>query len=758
MKQTTVLFFSFLFSAFTLHGQVPTIQDCLGAIPVCQQIYVENLSPSGDGNYNNEINTFISCTAGELNSIWYTFTVDQTGDFGFVITPNDPDDDYDWALFNLTNATCADIADNPDLVVSCNAAGGIGCHGPTGATGATAFPIQGAGCNTFPPNEDLGFSPLNDLVPVQAGNTYVLMVSNWSGSPNGYTIDFGLGGDIGILDEEQPELSNVLTPSSCDEDIIEVEFNEFIQCATISEANFALTGPGGPYTITSISSDICDQGGQYENTFELTIDPPIASLGDFTLELIVSNPGEVLDNCDNPALATTFDFTVDVPMEIDVELGNDTAIVCVGQVLPLVPNIAQIVDFEWQDGSDAPVFVVDAPGIYSVTVTDACGSGSDTIEVSYITDVPTVDLGPNTVLCEDDSIFLDVTNDFSEYLWQDGSTDSTFLITEGGIYSVEVSNACGSVTDNLIVTGVPDISLDFGDNLELCEGDTLLLDATNEQGTYVWQDNSTLSTLPVTETGLYFVTVTTPCEVQSDTIGVSFIKEDGFSLGPDTILCFGDELLLEIPEYVDANYVWQNGTGLNTFNVTESGTYEVQVTTLCNIFEDSKVITYIPPIDSEIPIDTFLCEPQILLNGISNGFASYEWQDGEVSPIYLVNEPGTYTLRVYNQCEEVVQSIEVKECELCSVYYPNIFSPDFDGFNDIFLPVSDCVLNDFTLQIYDRWGGFLFESNDTSVGWDGTYKGQKVPLGVYVWRVEYFVIENNIPRRVSVSGDVTVAR
>jgi len=94
MRHPSLWLTTFLFTALSFPGtgQVPTVQDCLGAVSVCQQVYSESLSFSGDGNIHNEINTSISCTAGELNSIWYTFTVDQSGDFGFLITPNDIDD------------------------------------------------------------------------------------------------------------------------------------------------------------------------------------------------------------------------------------------------------------------------------------------------------------------------------------------------------------------------------------------------------------------------------------------------------------------------------------------------------------------------------------------------------------------------------------------------------------------------------------------------------------------------------------------
>ena len=391
LKETRVSMKLILFIAGLLlcslqtRGQVPTIQDCLGAIPVCQQIYSEGLSPSGDGNYNAEINTGISCTAGELNSIWYTFTVSSSGDFGFLITPNDLNDDYDWALFNISNATCADIGSDPSIVVSCNAAGGGNCHGPTGATGDSSFDQQGGGCNSPTPSINIGQSPFNDLIPVIAGNTYVLMVSNWSGSPNGYEIDFGLGTGIGIFDEDDPFVDNIEVPEECDDQTITLTFNEFIQCNTIDGDNFVLNGPGGPFDI-EVSAGACDAGGEYDKIFTLTMTPPISQLGDYTLQLITDSSTEVLDLCDNAANDAGFDFEITYPLFLDVQLGADTAVFCTGQtVLLAVTNVDAT--YVWQDGSTNPTFTVTDPGVYSVTVTNPCGTGSDEIEITYLNDL-----------------------------------------------------------------------------------------------------------------------------------------------------------------------------------------------------------------------------------------------------------------------------------------------------------------------------------------------------------------------------------
>ena len=142
-------FIFFLLMGNILFAQVPTIQDCLGAIPICTEIYSETNSPTGSGNYPNEINGIsfpngISCMGDESNSIWYTFTVNQSGDFGFTLTPNNSSDDYDWALFDITNKECEDIFTDISMQVSCNAAGGgTDCTGPTGANGLSAYNVQG---------------------------------------------------------------------------------------------------------------------------------------------------------------------------------------------------------------------------------------------------------------------------------------------------------------------------------------------------------------------------------------------------------------------------------------------------------------------------------------------------------------------------------------------------------------------------------------------------------------------------------------
>jgi gliding motility-associated-like protein len=139
-----------------------------------------------------------------------------------------------------------------------------------------------------------------------------------------------------------------------------------------------------------------------------------------------------------------------------------------------------------------------------------------------------------------------------------------------------------------------------------------------------------------------------------------------------------------------------------------------------------------------------------LINLSSSDVISYAWsipngnpstsssEDLEVS--FLDQEPGFYpiTLVVTNSdgcTDTIVKVIEVYE-EII-LFAPNSFTPDGDEFNnDWRVYVSNADLGSFSLQIFNRWGEMIFESNDPESGWDGTYGGEMIQDGTYTWSVK----------------------
>ncbi len=90
------------------------------------------------------------------------------------------------------------------------------------------------------------------------------------------------------------------------------------------------------------------------------------------------------------------------------------------------------------------------------------------------------------------------------------------------------------------------------------------------------------------------------------------------------------------------------------------------------------------------------------------------------------------------------------------VYLPNVFNPNAArDENRIFLPRFNNVvgINDYRLQVYDRWGGLVFESEDPQTGWTGDFKGRKAPSGTYIYILTFTSPRGNL---VESSGVVHV--
>ena len=403
-----------------------TEQDCLGAIPVCQNTYTQTQAYEGEGNYPNEINKAISACSfnspGEKNSVWYAFTVQSSGNLCFTINPTNPSADYDWALYNLTNATCEDIFTDPSLEVSCNYQGTPGLTGANGLPGVTN----------------------NPCVPVNVGEKYVLNVSSFLPNQGGYTLDFTQS-SANIFDNIPPQTGNI---DYCGGKVITLHFDEAILCSSLDVGDFTFTGPGGPYTVTKVSGIYCQQGGTYDNPIQIHLDkePPV---GMFVLDLV----GNVTDFCGNPAATTT--FNVENTMEMLFEINN----FCLGDNTSFVDNSSgSIVTRTWDFGDGSPTdnnattsHTYTAEGFYQVkfTLEDNKGCIRDSIFIVNITQKP---VSAFSVVPTTNETFLGNPFSFSDqstgpvinWLWQfgDGQNDNnqnpSYTYTAPGIYTVEL--------------------------------------------------------------------------------------------------------------------------------------------------------------------------------------------------------------------------------------------------------------------------------------------------------------------------------
>ena len=272
-----------------------------------------------------------------------------------------------------------------------------------------------------------------------------------------------------------------------------------------------------------------------------------------------------------------------IPPQINI--GSDTTL-CEGESLILNANCSGCT-YLWQGGSTSSDFNVTQNGTYWVQATNSYGTNADTINVLF-TIPPAVNLGADTVLCNNQTIMLDASSlQANEYLWQDGSTQSNYLIQTEGIYWIELSNNECQAIDSIIVDYIDLSGLYIGQDTILCDGETLTLDTETANATYLWQDNSVNSTLTISEPGTYWVEVTLNNCSARDTIIVYFnpIPNAPIVTSNSPLSCLGDVFLFESDSLPNGYYTW---TGVNDFssntaanslfgNEENQGIYEVNV-------------------------------------------------------------------------------------------------------------------------------------------------------------------------------------
>lgn len=224
------------------------------------------------------------------------------------------------------------------------------------------------------------------------------------------------------------------------------------------------------------------------------------------------------------------------------------------------------------------------------------------------------------------------------------------------------------------------------------------------------------------------------------------------------------------PETSDS-IVWSFGDGSGSVVITgeESiayhqfqslGTYDVKVKSFhCGRYDSvlEQIDIYPNPVPSLVA-DTGICPGCWVALDAGQGFDSYLWNNGQQSSIITTNIGGTYTVEVGKDgCFTrdtafvwVLQSV---------MEFPNAFTPNSDGLNDVFLALSNLSLANFSLRIVNRGGEIVFQSNDILKGWDGTVHGKLSSIGTFVWYAAYsYYNESGILVSQKKKGLVTLIR
>lgn len=162
-------------------------------------------------------------------------------------------------------------------------------------------------------------------------------------------------------------------------------------------------------------------------------------------------------------------------------------------------------------------------------------------------------------------------------------------------------------------------------------------------------------------------------------------------------------------------------------------------------------------------VDTDL-QGVLRFENLTTGAVGYNWDFGNATtstlfePTALYFEERYYTIVLVSVSTEGCTDTTRKEYYYYpELYMPNAFTPDLDGLNDVFKPVTGrSTLEPYLLQIYNAWGQPLFSTTDPAKGWDGKHNGEACPTGVYVYTLDYREGVDGGTRVVSKKGTVTL--
>lgn len=470
----------------------------------------------------------------------------------------------------------------------------------------------------------------------------------------------------------------------------------------------------------------------------------------------------ISNTCGSYLDSATVTWLPDIP---SLSLGPDQWL-CPGDVVTLSPGLSDV-EYLWQDGSTLPVYQSTQAETVSLTISNSCGMASDTVMINESTNGPVVDLGPDIMPCEGDTISIASGVAGVQFLWQDGSTGSDYRVWQSGSYAVTVSNSCGADADTVSVqfNSAPS-AVDLGADTVICEGQTLTLSLITEPGVqYQWQDLSAGNTYVVSGAGIYHLTASNTCGVTSDTIEVNTLAAPGsFSLGRDTLICQGASVLLVAPSTA-YGILWQDGSASSSYTISTSGDYWLQLSNDCGTSSDTITVH----VDDKVPVVNLVPEmtwcpgDQFTLNALQSFAARYQWSTGDTTSQLMIVTPGFYSVDVFTNCVQTHGQTEVIQADDCDdiplFTLPNVFSPNGDGLNDLFaLSTNGAAPLLVQGTMYDRWGNVVYSFSGDTFSWDGRYGGDPVSPGVYVYVLKVSYVTNGQEKEELLRGDVTVVK
>jgi gliding motility-associated-like protein len=458
-------------------------------------------------------------------------------------------------------------------------------------------------------------------------------------------------------------------------------------------------------------------------------------------------------------------------------------------------------DYLWSNGLTTSTISGLTIGTYTVLVTDSLNC-SQTMNVTITQPQEALALTSSIVnlACLNDptgSIDINVTGGTASYnyLWTNGSTMEDISNLGSGDYTVTVTDNLGCILNATITVEDPidPMLVNPAVTNVTCHGGSdaeIILTITGGVPSYdiLWSTGDTIAVLDSLIAGNYSVLVTDAqgCETalsftitEPAPIVANFNPNVTFGCSPLSVTFTNNSS----GPYTNSLWNFGNATSTTTQNgittFTQPGCYDI-----CLIVSNAAGCADTMRMDSLVcvvsgPDASFSASTQgidyytgqlELLNTSDGDITDYLWTFGDGSPNSTLENPIHYypdqqaasyevTLTIVdtNGCVDTA-SYEFSLIELLNVYVPNTLTINGDNINEVFLPVFSNVdiMKSYQMEIFNRWGQLIWETDIVSEGWNGRYKDNKdVQLGVYNWKIRY--TDNKSVSRIIV-GHVTILR
>lgn len=328
---------------------------------------------------------------------------------------------------------------------------------------------------------------------------------------------------------------------------------------------------------------------------------------------------------------------------------------------------------------------------------------SDELEVSILAHaLPTSSL-TDLAICSGDTAIL-YPGEFTNYIWNDNSSNDTLLAFTQGGYSVEVTdnNGC-SIQDSIYLT-VNDLpTIDLADE-SICQGESTLLDA-GSFSSYLWNTMEISSNIDADTEGYYFVDVTDAnnCTTRDSLyLTVHPLPTPNLS---DSAFCFGDSAILN-PGSFDY-YDWNTGASSTNITVSSTGNYSVEVTDSnnCSNVASSTITVHSLPVIALTDLSICAGNSTVLDPG---SFDTYLWNTTETSQTIEVSTAGYYGVEV----------TDLNNCSSIDSIFLSVYSAPSSGLTDTAICFGDTITLDAGI-----FNSYLWNNDSTTASIEAAIEG-----------------------------------